>query len=41
MAKTADPTLATIGGYTVRRLTEGFPEWRAAGYPIEETTPVA
>jgi rhodanese-related sulfurtransferase len=28
-------------GYTVRRLTEGFPEWRAAGYPIEKTTPVA
>jgi rhodanese-related sulfurtransferase len=28
-------------GYIVRRLTEGFPEWRAAGYPTEQTTPVA
>ncbi len=28
-------------GYTVRRLTDGFPEWRAAGYPVEETALVS
>jgi len=28
-------------GYTVRRLTDGFPEWRAAGYPVEETAPIS
>lgn len=28
-------------GYTVRRLTDGFPEWRAAGYPVEETVPAS
>jgi ArsR family transcriptional regulator len=22
-------------GFTVRRLVDGFPEWRAAGLPIE------
>ena len=25
-------------GYQARRLTEGFPDWRAAGYPIESDT---
>ncbi len=26
-------------GRRARRLTEGFPEWRAAGLPVEETVP--
>jgi rhodanese-related sulfurtransferase len=25
-------------GYRASRLTEGFPEWRAAGYPVESGT---
>jgi rhodanese-related sulfurtransferase len=25
-------------GYEARRLTEGFPEWRAAGYPVDTQT---
>jgi DNA-binding transcriptional ArsR family regulator len=34
-------SLLTAHGYRARRLAEGYPEWRAAGLPIEEdlTTP--
>ena len=28
-------------GYQASRLTEGFPEWRAAGYPVESETQVS
>jgi rhodanese-related sulfurtransferase/DNA-binding transcriptional ArsR family regulator len=28
-------------GRRARRLTEGFPEWKAAGFPVEATTPGA
>lgn len=28
-------SLLTDRGYRARRLTEGLPEWRAAGYPVE------
>ncbi len=28
-------------GYRARRLTEGLPEWRAAGYPVEVVTAVS
>ncbi|HJQ27776.1 MAG TPA: rhodanese-like domain-containing protein, partial [Rubrobacter sp.] len=26
-------------GYRASRLTDGFPEWRAAGYPVESGSP--
>ena len=28
-------------GYRASRLTEGFPEWRAAGYPVESEIPLS
>jgi rhodanese-related sulfurtransferase len=28
-------------GYQASRLTEGFPEWRAAGYPVESEIPTS
>jgi len=28
-------------GYRASRLTEGFPEWRAAGYPVESEIPIS
>ena len=30
-------SLLTARGYQASRLTEGFPEWRAAGYPVERS----
>jgi rhodanese-related sulfurtransferase/DNA-binding transcriptional ArsR family regulator len=30
-------SVLTARGYQASRLTEGFPEWRAAGYPVERT----
>ena len=30
-------SILTARGYQASRLTEGFPEWRAAGYPIERS----
>jgi rhodanese-related sulfurtransferase len=30
--------LLNRSGFTARRLEEGFPEWRAAGLPVERET---
>ncbi|HEX2742351.1 MAG TPA: rhodanese-like domain-containing protein, partial [Rubrobacter sp.] len=28
-------------GYRASRLADGFPEWRAAGYPVESGVPIS
>ena len=33
--------LLTVRGYRASRLSEGFPEWRAVGYPVEAERPAS